>query len=62
MRAKVKMVRDRRPYSKGEELTMSREQADEFIADDDAEEMEPPEREVNTSVPPAPPPEEEPES
>jgi len=46
MRVKVRMTDDRGPYKKDEELTMSREQADTFISEGVAEEMELPPREV----------------
>ena len=57
MRAKVLMLSNHGPYEAGQELTMSQEQANKFIDLGVAEEMELPEREVNTTTPPPPKPE-----
>ncbi len=59
MRAKVLMLSNHGPYEAGQELTMSQEQANTFIDLGVAEEMEMPEREVNTTTPPPPESEEE---
>ncbi len=46
MRAKVKMISNHLCYEEGQELTMSQEQANNFIDLGVAEEMELPERET----------------